>query len=113
LHIEDVDRFGIAGVVEQAPARSSATDRPISSFDVDGPRPGLRAGHRNARGPAVLTPREAQAILRGLAGIDIVGGDVVEVAPAIRPDQHTRDGRRPDAVRAVLAAVLGPRFKQH
>ena len=26
-------------------------------------------------------PREALAILRGLAGIDIVGGDVVEVAP--------------------------------
>ena len=28
-----------------------------------------------------LTPREALAILRGLAGLDIVGGDVVEVAP--------------------------------
>ena len=28
-----------------------------------------------------LTPREAQAILRGLKGLDIVGGDVVEVAP--------------------------------
>ena len=26
-------------------------------------------------------PREALAILRGLAGIDIVGGDVVEAAP--------------------------------
>jgi len=28
-----------------------------------------------------LTPREGQRILRGLAGLDIVGGDVVEVAP--------------------------------
>ena len=28
-----------------------------------------------------LAPREVQAILRGLAGIDVVGGDVVEVAP--------------------------------
>ncbi len=28
-----------------------------------------------------LTPREAQAILHGLKGLDIIGGDVVEVAP--------------------------------
>ena len=28
-----------------------------------------------------LTPREVQAYLRGLAGLNIVGGDVVEVAP--------------------------------
>jgi agmatinase len=28
-----------------------------------------------------LTPREVLGILRGLAGLDIVGGDVVEVAP--------------------------------
>jgi guanidinopropionase len=28
-----------------------------------------------------LTTREAQAILRGLNGLNLVGGDVVEVAP--------------------------------
>ena len=28
-----------------------------------------------------LTPREALRILRGLAGLNVVGGDVVEVAP--------------------------------
>ena len=28
-----------------------------------------------------LTPREVQQIFRGLDGLDIVGGDVVEVAP--------------------------------
>jgi hypothetical protein len=28
-----------------------------------------------------LSPREAQAILHGLKGLDIIGGDVVEVAP--------------------------------
>jgi agmatinase len=28
-----------------------------------------------------LTPRESQRLLRGLRGLDIIGGDVVEVAP--------------------------------
>jgi agmatinase len=32
-----------------------------------------------------LTSRELLAILRGLAGIDIVGSDVVEVAPPYDP----------------------------
>jgi agmatinase len=32
--------------------------------------------------PGGLTTRELQAILRGLDGLDLVGGDVVEVAPA-------------------------------
>ena len=32
--------------------------------------------------PGGLTTRELQTILRGLDGLDLVGGDVVEVAPA-------------------------------
>jgi agmatinase len=50
------------------------------SFDVDSLDPAFAPGTGT---PEVggLTPREALAILRGLAGIDIVGGDVVEVAP--------------------------------
>jgi guanidinopropionase len=50
------------------------------TFDVDGIDPAFAPGTGT---PEVggLTPREALAILRGLAGLDIVGGDVVEVAP--------------------------------
>ena len=36
-----------------------------------------------------LTPREAIQLLRGLSGIDIVGGDVVEVAPEYDPTSNT------------------------
>ena len=61
-------------------APSSATGRVYVSFDVDGVDPGFAPGTGT---PEVggLTPREVLGILRGLAGIDIVGGDVVEVAP--------------------------------
>ena len=38
---------------------------------------------------AGLTPREALAILRGLIGLDIVGGDVVEVAPQYDATSNT------------------------
>ena len=51
------------------------------SFDIDSLDPGFAPGTGT---PEVggLTPREALAILRGCDGIDVVGGDVVEVAPA-------------------------------
>jgi arginase family enzyme len=50
------------------------------SFDVDGIDPAFTPGTGT---PEVggLTPREAQRILRGLSGLDIIGGDVVEIAP--------------------------------
>ncbi len=79
LHIEDVDRLGISAVVEQA--RAVVGDGPTYvSFDVDGLDPAYAPGTGTPEAGG-LTPREAQAILHGLKGLDIIGGDVVEVAP--------------------------------
>jgi agmatinase len=36
-----------------------------------------------------LTTREAQALIRGLRGLNLVGGDVVEVAPQYDPTTNT------------------------
>lgn len=79
LHIEDVTALGIPAVV--ARAREVAGPGPIYvTVDVDAIDPGFAPGTGT---PEVggLTPREALAILRGLAGLNVVGGDVVEVAP--------------------------------
>src|SRR5271167_3732399 len=77
LHIEDVDRIGIVG------------DGPTYiSFDVDGLDPAFTPGTGTPEAGG-LTPREAQAILHGLKGIEIVGGDVVEVAPQYDPTSNT------------------------
>ena len=79
VHAEDIDTMGIAGVI--AKARAVIGEGPTYfSFDIDSIDPGFAPGTGT---PEVggLTPREALAILRGLKGIDIVGGDVVEVAP--------------------------------
>jgi len=79
LHAEEVVDMGTAAVI--AKAREVVGDGPTYvTFDVDGIDPAFAPGTGT---PEVggLTPREALAILRGLAGLDIIGGDVVEVAP--------------------------------
>ena len=87
LHAEDVVDMGIAAVV--AKARAVVGDGPTYvTFDVDGIDPAFAPGTGT---PEVggLTPREALAIVRGLAGLDIVGGDVVEVAPQYDATSNT------------------------
>jgi agmatinase len=76
----DVHASGIEAVV--ARTREILGDRPVYlTFDIDCLDPGYAPG----TGTPVcggLTTHQAMTILRGLAGINIVGMDVVEVAPA-------------------------------
>jgi len=79
LHVDEVAEMGVRAVVEKA--RKVIGDGPTYvSFDVDGIDPAFAPGTGT---PEVggLTPREALAIVRGIAGAHIVGADVVEVAP--------------------------------
>ncbi|MBS3652420.1 agmatinase [Pseudaminobacter sp. 19-2017] len=79
IHIEDVTRMGIAAVIEKAKSviGDGAT---YLSFDIDSLDPSFAPGTGT---PEVggLTTREALELIRGLKGMNIVGGDVVEVAP--------------------------------
>lgn len=79
IHAEEVDTLGIPAIVERA--RAVVGDGPTYlSFDIDAIDPGFAPGTGT---PEVggLTPREVLALMRGLVGLDIVAGDVVEVAP--------------------------------
>ena len=79
IHAEEFEERGVSSVVEQA--RALIGDVPIYvTFDVDGLDPAFAPGTGT---PEIggLTPREAQALLRGLAGLKVIGGDMVEVAP--------------------------------
>jgi guanidinopropionase len=79
IHADEVDTLGIEAVIARARAVVGAEPFYVS-FDVDGIDPAFTPGTGT---PEVggLTPREAMRILRGLAGLRVVGGDVVEVAP--------------------------------
>jgi agmatinase len=79
IHAEEVDTLGIPAIVEKA--RAVAGDGPVYvSFDIDSLDPSFAPGTGTPE-TGGLTTREAQAILRGLKGLAICGGDVVEVAP--------------------------------
>jgi guanidinopropionase len=79
IHAEEVPGIGMQALIEKA--RSVVGDGPTYlSFDIDSVDPGFAPGTGT---PEVggLTPREVLELLRGLNGINFVGGDVVEVAP--------------------------------
>jgi agmatinase len=87
VHAEEVEELGIKAVIERA--RAIAGDGPTYvSFDVDALDPAFASGTGT---PEVggLTSTQALGILRGLSGLDIVGGDVVEIAPQYDPTTNT------------------------
>ena len=57
-------------------------------------------------------PREAQAILHGLKGLDIIGGDVVEVAPQYDVTTNTAMVGAQMLFEIFSLVTLSPRFKR-
>ncbi len=79
IHAEEFHRMGVDAVI--ARTREVIGVGPCYvSLDVDGIDPAYTPGTGT---PEVggLSPREMQMLFQGLTGLDIVGGDVVEVAP--------------------------------
>jgi len=87
VYIEELYDIGVEGAI--AEARRVAGDGPTYiSFDVDGLDPVYAPGTGT---PEVggFTTLEAQMMIRGLRGLDLIGGDVVEVAPPFDPSGNT------------------------
>lgn len=76
----EVDRIGVPAIVEQL--RNQIGDLPTYlSIDVDVLDPAFAPGTGTPES-AGLSSRELMALVRGFAGANVVGGDVVEVAPS-------------------------------
>jgi guanidinopropionase len=87
VHAEEVEAHGMRHYVDVA--RRLVGDGPFYvSFDIDSIDPGFAPGTGT---PEVggLMPREVLTLLRGLRGLDIIGGDVVEVAPQYDATSNT------------------------
>jgi agmatinase len=95
---DEVRELGIPAVIERVRERVGDT-RIYVSFDVDFVDPAFAPGTGT---PEIggFTSREAQEFVRGLAGLDIVGCDVVEVLPPYDSAQIT----------ALLAANVAYEF---
>ena len=87
IFIEEVVERGVREVM--AEARSILGDQPTYvSFDIDVLDPSIAPGTGT---PEIggLTTREAQAMLRLLRGLPVVGADLVEVSPPFDPSGAT------------------------
>jgi len=108
LHVEEVAEMGISAVIEKA--RKVIGDGPTYvTFDIDGIDPGFAPGTGT---PEVggLTPREVLAILRGIAGANVVGGDVVEVAPQYDATTNTAQVAAQVLFTQLCLVAMSPKY---
>ncbi len=94
VDIDGVKREGIDWTIDQM---REVLEGPVYlTFDIDSVDPAYAPGTGTPEAGG-LTSHEAQRLVRGLAGLDIIAADLVEVAPAY-------DG--PGQITSVLAANL-------
>ncbi len=87
IEIEEFNDMGVEAVI--AEARRVVGEGPTYiSFDVDGLDPVYAPGTGT---PEIggFTTQEAQRMIRGLQGLNLIGGDLVEVAPPFDPSGNT------------------------
>jgi guanidinopropionase len=87
IFIEEFTRLGVDAVIAEA-RRIVGDGSTYISFDIDSLDPVYAPGTGT---PEVggLTTIEAQALLRGFRKLNLIGGDVVEVAPPFDPSGNT------------------------
>jgi agmatinase len=80
IHCVELETLGVAGTIERMRARLG--DRPVYvSVDIDVLDPAHAPGTGTPEAGG-MSSRELLAMLRGLAGANIVSADIVEVSPA-------------------------------
>jgi guanidinopropionase len=87
MYMEEFTSLGVEATLDEA--RRVVGQRPTYvSFDIDSIDPAFAPGTGT---PEIggLTPIQAQALIRGLAGLNLIGGDVVEVSPPFDPAGNT------------------------
>lgn len=110
IHIEDFVRMGVDAVTRKI--LDVVGDAPTYiSFDVDCLDPAFAPGTGT---PEVggMSPREVQSIMWGLKGVNVVGGDVVEVAPQYDPTSNTAQVGVQMLFEIFSLLVLGRSFKR-
>ncbi|GLY30407.1 agmatinase [Kineosporia sp. NBRC 101731] len=102
---EETEDLGWRGIAERVKARLG--DRPVYvSVDIDVLDPAFAPGTGTPE-PGGLTSRELLAVLRSLAGVNVVGADIVEVAPAY--DHAEITGMAAASVAYELICAMTPR----
>jgi guanidinopropionase len=109
IHAEDVTGLGIPAIIEKA--KAIIGDGPTYlSFDIDSLDPSFAPGTGT---PEIggLTTREVLELVRGLKGMNIVGGDVVEVAPQYDATTNTAQAGAQMLFEILSLMVFSPSVK--
>ncbi|CCO28132.1 agmatinase [Rhizoctonia solani AG-1 IB] len=98
---DDIDQLGADGIAHKI--REHVGDKPVYlSLDIDVIDPAL-APATGTPEPGGWTTREVKRILRGLTGLNVIGADVVEVAPA----SETTALVAADIIHEMLSIMIG------
>ena len=84
---DEYDELGRAAVIDEI-WRVVGAGSVYVTFDIDGLDPTAAPG-TGVPEPGGLSMRDAQVLLRALAGMEIIGADVVEVSPTLDPSGMT------------------------
>ncbi|MGH8859240.1 MAG: arginase family protein, partial [Polaromonas sp.] len=109
IHAEEFSQIGLEATI--AKARQVVGDGPTYvTFDVDSLDPAYAPGTGT---PEVggLTPREVLGLLRGLRGLNIIGGDVMEVAPQYDNTTNTAQVGAQMLFEILCLVALSPAFQ--
>lgn len=87
MYIEEFESLGVEATIDEA-RRVVGQGPTYISFDIDSIDPAFAPGTGT---PEIggMTTIQAQALIRGLAGLNLIGGDVVEVSPPFDPTGNT------------------------
>jgi len=109
MHIEEFAQLGVAKTLKKV--RQVLGKGPAYiSFDIDSLDPAFAPGTGTPEAGGLST-REAMELVRGCAGLDIIGGDVVEVAPQY--DATTNTAQAAAQMLFELLAVVALARKKH
>lgn len=110
VRVDDIEEKGIAWVIDLVKEVIGTTPAYLS-FDIDAMDPTFAPGTGT---PEVggLTPREAFRMMRGLEGLDIIGGDIVEVAPQYDPTSNTANLAAHIMFEILSLMVAAPSFSK-
>lgn len=81
IEADDIDAVGVSGIIDLILTRIGTETPVYLSVDIDVIDPGLAPGTGTPE-PGGWTTRELIGILRGIESLNVVGADIVEVAPA-------------------------------
>ncbi len=87
IYMEEFTAIGVEATLDEV-RRVVGQGPSYISFDIDSLDPAFAPGTGT---PEIggLTPLQAQALIRGLAGLNLIGGDLVEVSPPFDPTGNT------------------------